>query len=471
MAKLFFSCNRPAAVVQYRRQGPSAQCWKVCFSAGSQIKGICMGRSITCLVLIAAIALSSPTAGAEGKWETNTASEKAARLGLVWLAKNQGKDGNWQSQDLGLVSVGALAFLSAGNTPETGKYRENVRRALDYVLANAKPSGMLNITGNSRDMYNHGLATFVLTQAYGMSNDKRLGRVLRKAVKLIIDVQCRDGGWSYVGARQDKGHDLSLAVMQAKALRGSMDIGIHIPRETILLAIKSVQGYYRTPRGQADDLAAKYGWRQEEARYPGRFTYNGGGSTTAMAAAGAVCLQEFGKYDDYRIRRSMNAVLGDIKTRMTVTSGKIPFDAYTMLYVSQALYQMGGRLWQDGYPLIRKALVDSKSSDGSWTGARVGGQPGRMFGTAVAVFALNIPNRYLPILQQGKGIRGRRGAKRAFNSTPAGGGVTVAVKGANPKRPSGQGSGEKYGPIELAVKPRPAANSDRNSKNRKALTE
>jgi len=440
-----------------------------------------MGKSITYLILIAAIAISSGTACAEGKWETNAASEKAANMGLIWLANNQGKEGNWETQDLGLVSVGALAFLSAGNTPETGKYRENVRRALDYVLVNAKPSGMLNITGSRRDMYNHGLATFVLTQAYGMSNDKRLGRTLRKAVKLIVDVQCRDGGWDYVGARQARGHDLSLAVMQAKALRGSMDIGIHIPRETVALAIKSVQGYYRSKRGKADDLAARYGWRQEEAKYPGRFTYSGGNGTTAMAAAGAVCLQEFGKYDDYRIRRSMNGVLDDIKTKMKITPGRVPFDAYTMYYVAQALYQVGGKLWQDGYPLIRKALIDSQSrkgqgdtmgaeSHGAWTAGRVGGKAGQMFGTAVAVFALNIPNRYLPILQQGKGIRGGRSTMRASN-TLKGGKVSVAVKASEPQDASGQGAGGRKSPTRLAVKSGGAAKSDGYSKNRKALTE
>ncbi|MBT3202356.1 MAG: squalene--hopene cyclase [Phycisphaerales bacterium] len=439
-----------------------------------------MGRSTTCLILAVVIAASSLSVQAAGnKRETNAASENAARLGLEWLAKNQGKEGNWGSQDLGLVSVGALAFLSAGNTPETGKYRENVRKALDYILANAKPSGMLNITGDRRDMYNHGLATFVLTQAYGMSSDKRLGRTLRKAVKLIVDVQCKDGGWDYVGARQDKGHDLSLAVMQAKALRGSMDIGIHIPRETISMAIKSVQGYYRTKRGKADDLADKYGWKQEDARYPGRFTYNGGNGTTAMAAAGAVCLQEFGQYGDYRIRRSINGVLDDIKNKMKKTPGRMPFDAYTMYYVAQGLYQVGGDLWQTGYPLIRDAIVETqarKSSQGgaavedygSWSGSRVGGTPGKMFATAVAVFALNIPNRYLPILQEGKHGRTRRRSPRAFYKGEKN--DKSDDKKTEPRSAKyAAGSGRT---IKLAIKPKlaPASGSELDSKKRKALT-
>jgi len=382
-----------------------------------------MARSVTCAVLIAAVALSGTTARAEGRWEVTRQSEEASAAGLEWLARNQGRNGNWESNDLGLVSVGALAFLSAGHSTETGRYRENVRRALDYVLVNAKSSGLLNISGSRRDMYNHGLSTFMLTQAYGMTNDKRIGRVLRKAIKVIIDTQCKDGGWDYTARRQSRGHDLSLAVMQAKALRGAMDIGIHIPRETVTQAISSVQNYYRTPRKDPDDLARRFGWRHQDARFPGRFTYNGGSSTTAMAAAGAVCLQEYGRYDDFRIYRSMQGVLGDIKGRMKVSQGRMPFDAYTMYYVSQALYQVGGKIWQDGYPRIRKALVDSQSRQatsggrgaarqGWWADSRVGGKPGQLFGTAVAVFTLNIPNRYLPILQQGKAGLGRRAGRR-----------------------------------------------------------
>lgn len=399
-----------------------------------------MAKPVMCATLIVAILLPSVKARAEGKWEVTPASEEAANRGLEWLRKNQGKEGNWDSKDLGLVSVGALAFLSAGHTPDTGKYRENVRKALDYVLLNAKPSGLLNITGSRRDMYNHGLSTFVLTQVYGMTNDKRVGRSLRKAIKVIINAQCKDGGWDYIARRQDRGHDLSLAVMQAKALRGAMDIGIHIPSHNVNKAIASVQGYYRPSGNKPDREAERHGWRHQQARFPGRFTYSGGGGgTTAMAAAGAVCLQEYGMYKDFRIFRSMQGVLDDIGNRMKVEPGKVPFDAYTMYYVSQALYQVGGKPWRDGYPKIRDALVKTQnrgtsqgagrtgSDYGSWVGGRVGGKPGQLWGTSVAVFALNIPNRYLPILQQGKIGRGIKPARA--HRLPVGGETMVGGQG------------------------------------------
>ena len=368
------------------------------------LRGDDMKHPVSAVILCALILISGPLrCHAEGEWEITTESEKAVDRGLSWLARNQGPAGNWESQDLGLVALGAMAFLSAGHAPGRSQYGDNVKRALDYIIVNAKPSGLLNISSEGRDMYNHGLATFCLTQAYGNVPDRRLGKVLDKSIQLICNVQCDDGGWDYVARQQSRGHDLSLAVMQAKALRGATDIGLDIPPQVIEKAIASVRGYYR-PLAAAD--GKQYGTDPLGAR-PGAFTYSGGKVTTAMAAAGAVCLQEFGQYDDFRIPRSLDYVANDIQ-KMPVRTGHIPFDAYTMFYVGQGLYQVGGDRWKTNYPVLRDAIVKSQHNstrqdiDGSWEGGHVGGTPGKLFGTSVAVFVLTIPNRYLPILQEGE---------------------------------------------------------------------
>ena len=352
-----------------------------------------------------ALALAgTPVVYGEGEWEITAESAKSVERGLDWLARNQGTSGNWQSTDLGLVALGALAFLAAGHAPGRSQYGDTVSRAISYILTNAKPSGLLNISSEGRDMYNHGLAVFALTQAYGAVSDKRLSGALDRGIKLICDVQCSDGGWDYVARRGSRGHDLSLSVMQAKALRGATDIGLDIPPRVIELSIQSVRNYYRA-LGPPD--GKRYG-NDPLADRPGAFTYNGGRVTTAMAAAGAVCLQEFGKYDDFRILRSLDHVANDIQNSMQVRAGYVPFDAYTMYYVAQGLYQVGRDRWRKNYPLIRDAIVRSQSKstsqsvDGAWEGGRVSGVPGKLFGTATSVFALSIPNRYLPILQEGE---------------------------------------------------------------------
>jgi hypothetical protein len=89
---------------------------------------------------------------------------------------------------------------------------------------------------------------------------------------------------------------------------------------------------------------------------------------------------------------------------------RAPFDAYTLCYVSQALYQVGGEAWKKGYPRLRDAVVagqirdpEHPARDGMWqSGQWVGGRPGELYVTSAACLVLAIPNRYLPILQEGR---------------------------------------------------------------------
>jgi hypothetical protein len=360
------------------------------------------------------VTVAAPSFGAEGEGEINPASDAALERGLDWLASNQGPEGNWSSNDLGLVSMGALAFLAAGHGPGRGKYGTTVARALDYVVANARPSGLLNISNPQRDMYNHGLATFVLGQAHGTSTsaDRRLGQTLDRALQLIANTQCDDGGWDYRAVRQSRGHDLSLVVMQAKALRSAMDSGLNVPPEVVALAIRCVREHYTPAKVQA--TAPEAGQREDD----GQFTYSkgGGGGTVAMAAAGVVCLQEFGQYEDWRIEKNMKVIAGAIQQLPPPKrDGNMPFDAYTLYYVGQALYQVGDTYWRDNYPRLRDYLISSQLDDASqrevhglWRdngangGGKVGGRPGELYGTAVGCVILAIPNRFLPILQEGR---------------------------------------------------------------------
>jgi hypothetical protein len=368
----------------------------------------------TVWLLIFTVCVASATSARAQEDEITPASEAALDRGLAWLAKNQGPEGNWGSNDLGLVSMGALAFMSAGHAPGRGKYGRELDKALEFVVSRSKPSGLLNISDGQRDMYNHGLATFVLGQAHGMttSKDRKLNRVLDNALKLIANTQCEDGGWDYKAHRQAHGHDLSLAVMQAKALRSAVDSGLEVPPEVTDLAIKSVREHYACKNGRGLP-------ESEQMKLPGQFTYSkgGGGGTIAMAACGVVCLQEFGQYDDWRIGKNMEVIQAAIREtpRSGTRDGSMPFDAYTLYYVGQALYQVNGEYWTGNYPRLRDYLVNSQitdpkspQADGAWRdhgakgGGRVGGKDGELYATSVSCFILAIPNRYLPILQEGK---------------------------------------------------------------------
>ena len=363
-------------------------------------------RLFVVVALCPALLAVVPAVRAEGPWETTPESEAALKRGLDWLARNQGPEGNWESNDLGLVALGSLAFLSAGHMPGRGEYGETVSRSLNYVLSHAKPSGLLNMADAQRDMYNHGLSTFVLGQAHGMAADPRLGTALDQALRLTYATQAEDGGWNYQAVRRERGNDLSLAVMQAKAIRSAVDGGLEVPPAVVRQAIRSVRGYYKPNNGDRDQDGPKH------REGPGQFTYDGNKATLAMAAAGVVCLQEFGQYDDWRIPKNM-AVIRDEVGRWKPgnrSDGRLPADPYTLYYVGQAAYQVGGDDWKVLYPTLRDRLVETQFrragetlEEGHWSDTKwLGGKPAKLYGTAVACFILAMPNRYLPILQEGR---------------------------------------------------------------------
>jgi hypothetical protein len=75
------------------------------------------------------------------------------------------------------------------------------------------------------------------------------------------------------------------------------------------------------------------------------------------------------------------------------------------------MYQVGGTQWKQQYPLFRDHLIACQERvpgefhrDGAWHDTKFlgGSLQGDLYATAASCFALAIPNRYLPILQEGR---------------------------------------------------------------------
>ena len=74
---------------------------------------------------------------------------------------------------------------------------------------------------------------------------------------------------------------------------------------------------------------------------------------------------------------------------------------YEVYYVPQAMFQVGDNYFRAYYPKLVTILLDRQGRDGSWlsdNGADRSG--GRNYCTAMAVLALAVEHRYLPIYQR-----------------------------------------------------------------------
>ena len=330
-----------------------------------------MRRFVTAAALVAVIMATA--AAQEGEVTITPQARTGVDSALAWLARGQNSDGSWNTSGYGrttaCTSLAGLAFLSDGHLPGRGAYGDNVAKALDYVLASAQPSGLLEYGLPNHAMYAHGYSTLFLAEAWGTTKRADIRDKLKNAVDLIIRTQNREGGWRYQPKVADA--DISVTVTQIVALRAAANAGIAVPRETV-------------------DRAIEY--LKRSARPDGGFSYQPGSgpSNLARAGAGLVSLLLAGERDAPEVQKAVSYIFAH---RGVVER----FYFYGHYYAAQGIHLLSGtQWWPQWYGFIGGELVRRQRPDGSWTSS---GED-TVQSTAMAVLVLTIPNGYLPIYQR-----------------------------------------------------------------------
>lgn len=317
--------------------------------------------------------------------ELTPEASKAIERGLAWLATRQQRDGSFggggMSAQSAVTSLSALAFMSSGSLPARGQYGENVQKAAEYILSSSQRSGLLSADPTAGVMYSHGFATLFLGELYGMSQDERVGETLSRAVRLIRQAQNEEGGWRYMPIPADA--DISVTICQVMGLRAARDAGVKVDRDVIDKAI----GYVR--RCQNPDGGFSY-----QANKGG----GGGGSGFERSAAGVATLYYAGVFEGNDLKRGLEYVSRFVPGRNKAQQMGHYF--YGQYYAAQAMFLAGGDYWGKWYPAIREELIKRQTPDGKWSG-----EVGDEYCTAIALIVLQMPNRYLPVMN-GKGPGG-----------------------------------------------------------------
>ena len=297
--------------------------------------------------------------------------ERAVRRGLDYLARTQRPDGAWSDsgygQVSGVVGLAMMTFLAHGETPDDPKYGAVIRRAVDYIIRTQEPNGLLSGGGGS-PMYSHGFATLALAEVYGMIDDPRLGPALKKAVGLIVSSQNRLGGWRYSVGSADA--DTTVSGAQMIALRAAANAGIEVPEETIQRGVEYYKSCY-CPGG---------GFGYTSPNSPNR----------TRGGIGLLVLSLSGQYRSPEAKATADFLLAH--------SADQSYFYYMCYYCSQAMFQAGGRYWNEWNETMTPALISMQQPDGSWSGASDTGGP--TAGTAMAMLAIEINYNLLPIYQR-----------------------------------------------------------------------
>ncbi len=307
--------------------------------------------------------------------------DESINRGLVFLASQQNEDGSFGDGSWGrgvaVTSLAGLAFMADGHMPGRGRYGEQVRRALDYVLDRSSESGLLADDQAPSPMYGHGFAALFLGEVYGMSGgdealQERLHEALVKAVRLIERSQNEEGGWRYNPVPNDA--DVSVTICQVMALRSARNAGIEVSSQVIDDAVEYVK------LCQNPDGGFRYQARQGSSAWP-------------RSAAGVATLFYAGEFRDEAIRPGVDYLIREALPGRGLRRGYFYYGHY---YAVQAMFLAGGDAWRIWWPATKRELIDLQDGNGAWPDRTVG----TAYGTAMALIVLQMPKRYLPIYQK-----------------------------------------------------------------------
>ena len=350
--------------------------------------------------LVAAAVLAAPLAGTVRADTTSKALAKyeqpvdqAIELALAWLAKNQTKeDGSWtrvkgnQTNITAITSLCIMAFLAKGHTPGVGPYGEILNQGIDFILGSQQPNGLL-VRGPVANgaIYCHSISTLMLSEVSGMvdpARQKKLDLVLPKALMVILAAQripkdpTSAGGWRYQINSPDS--DISCTGWTLMALRSARNSGAAVPKEAI-------------------DMGVAFVLRCQHSA-SGGFGYQPGGDPYWSRTGTAVlCLELCGHHRERPALMGGEWILKNLPPRY----GEGFFFAYAMYYCAQATFQLGDEYWEKFAAKMYDIMLPAQNKEGFWPA--LGGfedAGGEFYSTSMAILAMSVPYRQLPIYQR-----------------------------------------------------------------------
>lgn len=345
------------------------------------------------------------------EWQQIAAASDRA---VNWLARQQAHDGSFPTRlhgQPGVTSLCVLAFMAHGHMPGEGRHGESVSRALEFIVRQQRPDGLVASVGppvdyrsrqakgdvGSTAAYNHAISGLALSEAYGVSSLPRHEDAIRRALEVTLEMQrwfkSRNdfGGWRYVHKHDNWDSDLSVTGWQLMFLRSAKNAGFEVQQQPI-------------------DDAVGYVIRCFDQGY-GTFEYevsNRDRRSRGMAGAGILALAHAGMHNSREAQASGDWILrhpfDDYNHFIQFSDQNRHKDRYHygLFNCAQAMYQLGGRHWEGFYPSAMQELMRHQQRDGAWPidANNLDGVYGPTYSTSLALLALAAPNQLLPIFQR-----------------------------------------------------------------------
>jgi len=341
-------------------------------------------KRLFCAVILGATLFAA--VGVASAAKQNPEVKLKVKRALDYLAREQRRQGYWEANQgqykVAMTALAGNALACEGSTTTRGKYSENLRRAVDYLveMSNSK-TGLIGYSKDYHYMYGHGFSMLFLSQVYGEEEDierrLELRSVLTWAVRFCGAAQTSAGGWGYVSAKDGNGFDEgSTCITQVQGLRACRNAGIPVSKDIIDRAVQYIKKCTTSEGGV-------------------QYSIRSGGARPAITAAAVACLFSSGEYDGEYVKKLLaycekNVWPGRARRRY------FGHWHYTHYYYAQVMYRLGDKKWKNYFGVISNEIMPKQSASGAWKEGHIG----PVYTTAINSTILQLDNGFMPIYQR-----------------------------------------------------------------------
>lgn len=322
---------------------------------------------------------------------------------LAWLAAHQEADGHWDSvkysaaakTDTAATSLALLAFLSVGHSEKVGPYKENVQRAVAWLVSQQDASGGVFAKADAGDVqakaFGTTLAALALSEAAANANVASTRTAAQKAVDYcasVYPVRASTDASGQTLYAVDEAADTPTVGWCVMALKSARVAGLKVPYpafDALVVYLDAVEYKFGRPneRGDSSALPSSYLFsRTERLRedFPMR----------RLSAIGTLCRQFMG-WKGEELRASVE-YFTDKGTFAALPDDQQP-DLYDWYHAKTCLYQQGWELMGPWDKAMKAKLLEKQCSEGeaagNWNPTGYTGQHwGRVGQTALATMSL-----------------------------------------------------------------------------------
>ena len=333
--------------------------------------------------------------------------ENAVIKALNWLNQDQNPDGSWGKNSKGaMTGFALLCYLGHCELTDSPEYGEAVAKGIKYLVElGDEKDGWLYVTNHKHgSAYAHGIATYALAEAYGMTEKNFILPVLQKAIHRIVAGQKQDGGWVYMkerpgpdnlrlvdfGKNEKEASDTSVSGWQFQALKAAYNTGAVFPgiEPALEAAVKNFYRVYSPGNGG-------FGYRKSS---------DAKNISHKLTGVGSLGLQswKFGHPSAEEKKSTLKKAMQHIlKNNLAMDYTSADANLYSWYYDAQALFNYGGAFWTAWNRKMEPMLLNSQLADGSWpkegggkTSSR-GGQDAEVYRTTLCTLMLEVYYRYV----------------------------------------------------------------------------